>query len=67
MLRLPSHIADGPQGGTYLPITGKGAWEYELTGGDRVFYIPDPKLKKVTVYYAGPHRETAPVPPASLG
>lgn len=49
-----------------FPLRGKryaGAWEYELTGGDRVFYIPDRKVKKVTVYYAGPHPKSAPVPP----
>jgi len=51
-----------------FPLRGKkyaGAWEYEVTGGDRVFYVPDPKLKKVTVYYAGPHPEPAPLPPDS--
>ncbi len=51
-----------------FPLRGKryaGAWEYEVTGGDRVFYVPDPKLKKVTVYYAGPHLEPAPVPPGA--
>ena len=50
-----------------FPLRGKryaGAWEYEVTSGDRVFYVPDPKLKKVTVYYAGLHPESsAPLPP----
>jgi len=51
------------------PLKGKryaGAWEYEITSGDRVFYVPDPKLKKVTVYYAGRHPKTAPLPPDSV-
>jgi len=49
-----------------FPLRGKryaGAWEYEFTAGDRVFYVPDPKGRKVTVYYAGPHPKSAPVPP----
>jgi hypothetical protein len=53
-----------------FPLRGKryaGAWEYEVTGGDRVFYVPDPKLGKVTVYYAGPHPEPAPLPPGDSG
>ena len=52
-----------------FPLRGKryaGAWEYEVTGGDRVFYIPEQKLKKVTVYYAGPHLVEAPLPPRGL-
>jgi hypothetical protein len=49
-----------------LPLKGKkyaGAWEYELTDEDRVFYVPDPQARKVTVYYAGKHPVTAPFPP----
>lgn len=49
-----------------FPLRGKryaGAWEYEVTAGDRVFYVPDPELKKVIVYYAGPHPQPAPLPP----
>ena len=42
----------------------KGAWEYEVTSGDRVFYIPDAAAKKVVVYYAGKHVTPAPFPPA---
>lgn len=41
----------------------KGAWEYEVTSGDRVFYIPDSDKKKVVVYYAGKHVTPAPYPP----
>jgi hypothetical protein len=51
--------------GRIFPLKGKqyrGAWEYELTGGDRIFY-PDPKTRKVIVYYAGPHPRKAPTPP----
>ncbi len=50
MLRKPKRV---------FPLKGKkyaGAWEYELTGGDRVFYTPDPQTRKVDVYYAGPTR-----------
>jgi len=53
--------------GRIFPLKGKryaGAWEYEVTSGDRVFYVPDTRLKKVTVYYAGPHLERAPFPPS---
>lgn len=53
--------------GRIFPMRGKryaGAWEYELSSGARVFYVPDPELKKVTVYYAGRHpRGDAPAPP----
>jgi len=51
--------------GRIFPLKGKkyaGAWEYEVTGGDRVFYVPEGKFKKVTVYYAGPHLDQAPPP-----
>ena len=44
--------------GRIFPLRGKkfkGAWEYEITGGDRVFYMPFPDEKKVIVYYAGKH------------
>ena len=57
MLRRPGRI---------FPLRGTkyaGAWEYELTAGDRVFYVPDPKVRRVTVYYAGPHPDSAPFPP----
>ena len=57
MLRRPGRI---------FPLRGKkyaGAWEYELTAGERVFYVPDPQARKVTVYYAGPHPDPAPFPP----
>jgi hypothetical protein len=48
-----------------FPLKGKkykGVWEYELTGGDRVFYIPNEKQLKVVVFYAGKHIEPAPTP-----
>lgn len=44
--------------GRIFPLKGKaykGAWEYELTKGDRIFYVPDLAIQKVTVYYAGKH------------
>src|SRR3954451_5466740 len=41
----------------------QGVWEYEVTGGDRVFYIPNPEQKRVVVYYAGKHVTPAPFPP----
>lgn len=49
-----------------FPLKGKlykGAWEYEVTGSDRVFYVPDEDKRKVVVYYAGTHPKSAPVPP----
>ena len=55
------------QPGRIFPLRGKkykGAWEYELTKGDRVFYLPYPKIRKVSVYYAGPHPPEAPIPPS---
>jgi hypothetical protein len=48
-----------------FPLKGKrykGAWEYEVTKGDRVFYVPDAQQRKVVVYYAGEHPKNAPVP-----
>jgi len=51
--------------GRVFPLKGKryqGAWEYEVTKGDRVFYVPDAKRRKVIVYYAGEHPKNAPMP-----
>ncbi len=48
-----------------FPLKGKkykGVWEYELTGSDRVFYIPDEIHLKVIVFYAGKHIQPAPIP-----
>ena len=28
----------------------RGAWEYEVTSGGRVFYVPDEENRKVLVY-----------------
>lgn len=46
----------------------RGAWEYELTGGDRVFYVPRSMDRTVLVYYAGEHppKGEAPSPPMFL-
>jgi hypothetical protein len=44
--------------GRVFPLRGsvyRGAWECEVTGGDRVYYIPLEIERKVEVYYAGPH------------
>lgn len=49
-----------------FPLKGKryqGAWEYEVTSSDRVFYVPDEDKRKVLVYYAGAHPKSAPFPP----
>lgn len=58
MLRQPKRV---------FPLKGKrykGAWEYEVTSGERVFYVPDPQRLKVVVYYAGEHpKKNAPTPP----
>lgn len=40
-----------------------GCWEFEVTGGDRVFYKMEEQTKTVLVYYAGPHPAKAPDPP----
>jgi hypothetical protein len=53
------------QPGRVFPLKGKkykGVWEYEVTGGDRVFYVPDLTLLKVVVFYAGKHIQPAPTP-----
>jgi hypothetical protein len=53
------------QSGRVFPLKGKkykGVWEYEVTGGDRIFYIPDETLLKVVVFYAGKHIQPAPTP-----
>ncbi len=53
------------QPGRVFPLKGqlyKGAWEYEVTKGDRVFYVPDEEHLKVVVYYAGKHPNSAPTP-----
>ncbi|GET38936.1 hypothetical protein [Microseira wollei] len=57
MVRKPKRV---------FPLKGKrylGAWEYEVTSSDRVFYVPDEEKRKVLVYYAGTHPKTAPTPP----
>ncbi len=50
-----------------FPLRGKkdqGAWEYEVTSSDRVFYVLDPQESKVVIYYAGKHpKKAAPYPP----
>ncbi len=51
--------------GRVFPLRGsvyRGAWECEITGGDRLYYLPDEAAKKVIVYYAGPHCKSAPRP-----
>ena len=53
------------QPGRVFPLKGKkysGVWEYEVTGGDRVFYVPDETQLKVVVFYAGKHIQPAPTP-----
>lgn len=51
--------------GRVFPLKGKkykGAWEYEIASGDRVFYVPDQEMKKVRVFYAGEHPKKTPEP-----
>ncbi|WP_414574599.1 hypothetical protein [Anabaena sp. CCY 9402-a] len=53
------------QPGRVCPLKGKlyqGAWEYEVTKGDRVFYVPNQEQLKIVVYYAGKHPNSAPKP-----
>lgn len=57
MVRKPKRV---------FPLKGKqykGAWEYEVTSSDRVFYVPNEENRKVLVYYAGKHPKIAPTPP----
>lgn len=60
-IRCYQHLSQNPMQrsrGRIFPLRGKkfkGAWEYEITGADRVFYVPLPDEKKVVVYYAGKH------------
>lgn len=35
-----------------------GRWEYEVDGGDRVIYIPNPEEHQVVIIYAGKHPST---------
>jgi len=70
-IRCYDHLRQTPmqrRSGRIFPLRGKkfkGAWEYEITGADRVFYVPLPKEKKVVVYYAGKHpvKNKYPKPP----
>ncbi len=51
------------QPGRVFPLKGKkykGVWEYEVTKGDRVFYVPNEGQLKVVVFYAGKHIQPAP-------
>lgn len=53
------------QPGRVFPLKGKkykGVWEYEVSKGDRVFYIPNSEQLKVVVFYAGKHIQPAPTP-----
>lgn len=68
MARCQEHLENRPLQrvpGRVFPLKGKkykGVWEYEVTGGDRVFYQPDGVKRTVLVYYAGKHIEPAPTP-----
>lgn len=67
--RCYEHLARTPlqrwPGGVY-PLRGKkypGAWGYEVTSGDRVYYVPNEREQRVVVYFAGPHPDAVPSPP----
>ncbi len=66
--RCYSHLSQQPSQrvkGRVFPLKGKkykGVWEFEVTSGDRVFYVPNVIRKVVIVYYAGKHPNVAPVP-----
>ena len=70
-IRCYQHLSHNPMQrsrGRIFPLRGKkfkGAWEYEITGADRVFYVPISEQKKVVVYYAGKHpvKNKYPQPP----
>ena len=69
--RCYQHLSQTPMQrspGRIFPLRGKkfkGAPEYEITGSERVFYVPLPDEKKVVVYYAGKHpvKNKYPQPP----
>ena len=71
-IRCYQHLSQTPMqrsSGRIFPLRGKkfkGAWEYEITGSDRVFYVPLPSEKRVVVYYAGKHpvKNKYPKPPS---
>ena len=71
-IRCYQHLSSNPMQrspGRIFPLRGKkfkGAWEYEITGSDRVFYVPLPDEKRVIVYYAGKHpvKNEYPKPPS---
>ena len=55
--------------GRCYPLKGAqagGAWAYEIGSGERIYYVPDPDSRKVTVYYAGEHPPRAPAPPREV-
>ncbi len=66
--RCYAHLSQQPLQrlqGRAFPLKGKkykGAWEFEVTSGDRVFYVPNTTRKVVIVYYAGKHPNVAPLP-----
>lgn len=72
-IRCYQHLSYSPMQrirGRIFPLRGKkfkGVWEYEITGADRVFYVPLSDEKKVIVYYAGKHpvKNKYPKPPKS--
>ena len=42
----------------------KGAWEYKVTGGDRVYYVLNLEARQVIIYYADEHpNPPSPKPP----
>lgn len=52
-----------------FPLKGptyKGVWEFKVTKGDRVLYVPNPDTHTVSVYYAGEHPNSPPGPPKDL-
>lgn len=67
--RCYEHLRDDPLQSIprrVFPLRGRryqGAWEYEVTKGDRVFYVPESEARTVNVYYAGEHPPRAPSPP----
>ena len=53
-----------------FPLKGtayKGAWEYKVSGGDRVYYVLNLETRQVIVYYANEHpNPPSPKPPKEL-
>ncbi|MYX14266.1 hypothetical protein GTY67_12755 [Streptomyces sp. SID8374] len=47
------HLLKGKLGSTVLKGQGLERWQYEVTGGGRIWYVIDPVDRTVGITYAG--------------